>query len=240
MKTKINLNFVDINITNTINKKYKFKMHCKKDITNILIKPTLCIDPNTIKSVFKGLLHRAHSICSQKYIKEEEKFLIDVFIENGHSKQLLKNLVIKYNNKKNKKNNHKNSTENRDYKNLKKLPWIPNISPKKKQFKKKRKDIVFTSGKNLQQILCQKKKKNQTSQPGVYQLDCLQWEMYWLVKKEGSHMMHGTSTGQHEWKMGIMWGYRANKRMPWTIRLAATENSTHFTILVRKENLGSV
>ena len=150
---------MDINITNTINKKYKFKMHCKKDITNILIKPTLCIDPNTIKSVFKGLLHRAHSICSQKYIKEEEKFLIDVFIENGHSKQLLKNLVIKYNNKKNKKNNHKNSTENRDYKNLKKLPWIPNISPKKKQFKKKRKDIVFTSGKNLQQILCQKKKK---------------------------------------------------------------------------------
>ena len=85
-----------------------------------------------------------------------------------------------------------------------------------------------------------KKKKNQTSQPGVYQLDCLQWEMYWLVKKEGSHMMHGTSTGQHEWKMGIMWGYRANKRMPWTIRLAATKNSTHFTILVRKENLGSV
>ena len=157
MKTKINLNFVDINITNTINKKYKFKMHCKKDITNIHIKPTLCIDPNTIRSVFKGLLHRAHSICSQKYIKEEEKFLIDVFIENGHSKQLLKNLVIKYNNKKNKKNNHKNSTENRDYKNLKKLPWIPNISPKKKQFKKKRKDVVFTSGKNLQQILCQKK-----------------------------------------------------------------------------------
>ena len=131
MKTKINLNFVDINITNTINKKYKFKMHCKKAITNIHIKPKLCIDPNIIKSVFKGLLHRAHSICSQKYIKEEEKFLIDVFIENGHSKQLLKNLVIKYNNKKN-KNNHKNSTENRDYKNLKKLPWIPNISPKKK------------------------------------------------------------------------------------------------------------
>ena len=85
-----------------------------------------------------------------------------------------------------------------------------------------------------------KKKKTQTSQPGVYQLDCLQWEMYWLVKKEGSHMMHGASTGQHEWKMGIMWGYRANKRMPWTIRLAATENSTHFIILVQKENLGSV
>ena len=160
MKTKINLNFVDINITNTINKKYKFKMHCKKDITNILIKPTLCIDPNTIKSVFKGLLHRAHSICSQKYIKEEEKFLIDVFIENGHSKQLLKNLVIKYNNKKNKKNNHKNSTENRDYKNLKKLPWIPNISPKKKTVQeKKERYCLHVRKKSTTNSLSKKKKK---------------------------------------------------------------------------------
>ena len=80
-----------------------------------------------------------------------------MFVENSHKKQLLKNLAIKYKNNKNNKNSHKNNTENRDYKNLKKLPWIPNISPKKKQFKKKRKDVVFTSGKNLQQILCQKK-----------------------------------------------------------------------------------
>ena len=124
------LNFLDINITNTINNKYEFKVHRKKAITNIHIKPTSCIDPNIIKSVFKGFLRRAHSICSDKYIKEEEKILIDMFVENGHSKQLLKNLVIKYDNKKNNKNNHENNTENRDYKNLKKLPWIPNISPK--------------------------------------------------------------------------------------------------------------
>ena len=64
-----------------------------------------------------------------------------MFVENGHNKQLLKNLVIKYNNKKNNKNNHENSTENRDQKNLKKLPWIPNISPKiKREFKKIGKD----------------------------------------------------------------------------------------------------
>ena len=60
-----------------------------------------------------------------------------MFIENGHNKQLLKNLVIKYNNKKN-KNNHENNTENRDYKNLKKLPWIPNISPKIKRENRER------------------------------------------------------------------------------------------------------
>ena len=167
------LNFLDINITNTINNKYEFKVHLKKAITNIHIKPTSCIDSNIIKSVFKGFLHRAHSISSDKYIKEEEKFLIDMFVENGHSKQLLKNLVIKYNNKKN--NNHENNTENRDYKNLKKLPWIPNISPKiKREFKKIGKDIAFTSGKNLQQILCEKNKPKHlpNSQPGVYQLDC--------------------------------------------------------------------
>ena len=82
-----------------------------------------------------------------------------MFVENGHNKQLLKNLVIKYNNKKNNKTNHENNTENRDYKTLKQLPWIPNISPKtKREFKKIGKDITFTSGKKLQQILCQKNK----------------------------------------------------------------------------------
>ena len=45
-----------------------------------------------------------------------------MFVENGHNKQLLKNLVIKYNNRKNNKNNHEYKTENRDYKIFKKLP----------------------------------------------------------------------------------------------------------------------
>ena len=146
-------------------------MHRRKAITNIYIKPTSCIEPNTIKSVFKGFLHRAHSIC----IKEREKFLMDMFLENGHNKQLWKNLVVGHNNKKNNKNNHESSTQNRDYTNLKKLPWIPNISPKiKREFKKIGKDIAFMLGKSLQQILCQKNEPKilPNSQPGVYQLDC--------------------------------------------------------------------
>ena len=77
---------------------------------NIYVKPTSCIDSNIIKRVFKGFLHRARSICSEKYIKEEETCLIDMFVENGHSKQLLKNLMVEYNNKKNHKNNHEDST----------------------------------------------------------------------------------------------------------------------------------
>ena len=56
------LNFLEINISNTINNKYEFKVHRKTAITNIHIKPTSCIDPNTIKSKFKGLLHREHWI----------------------------------------------------------------------------------------------------------------------------------------------------------------------------------
>ena len=135
----------------------------KKAITHIHIKPTSCIDPNIIKRVFKGFLHRAHSICSEKYIKEEEEFLIDMFIENGYNKQLLKNLVIKYNNKKNNKNNHENNTENRDSRNLKKLPWILNVSPKiKREFKKRGKDIALTLEKIYNKFSVKKQTKTAT------------------------------------------------------------------------------
>ena len=71
------------------------KCTAKKAITNIHIKPTSCIDHNIIKSVFKGFLHKAHSVSSEKYIKKEEKFLINMLIENDHNKQLLKNLQNK-------------------------------------------------------------------------------------------------------------------------------------------------
>ena len=92
-------------------------MHRKKAITNIHVKPASYIDSNIIKSVFKGFLDRTQSICSEKYIKEEEKFLIVMFVENGHNKQLLKNLVVEYNNKKKKRilKTTTKTTQNRDY-----------------------------------------------------------------------------------------------------------------------------
>ena len=61
-------------------------------------------------------------------------------------------------------------------KNLKKLPWIPNISRKiKHEVKKIGRDIAFTLGKSWQQILCQKNKTKllPNSLTEVYQLDCL-------------------------------------------------------------------
>ena len=42
-----------------------------------------------------------------------------MFVENGHYKQLWKNLVVEHNNKKNNKSNYENNTQNRDYNNLK-------------------------------------------------------------------------------------------------------------------------
>ena len=100
---------------------YEFKVYRKKTIT-------------IITSVFKDFLHRAHSICHEKYIKKEEKLLI-MFVENDHNKQLSKKLVIQYSNKNNKSTNatntqnHKNNTKNRNYTNLKKLSWISNTCP---------------------------------------------------------------------------------------------------------------
>ena len=63
---------------------------------------------------------------------------------------------------------------NKISKNSKKTPWVPNIGPKiRKELKKVNKDIIFTSGKNLQNILCQNKPQLlPNSHPGVYQLDC--------------------------------------------------------------------
>ena len=165
---KHSLNFLDINITNnTANRKYEFKVHRKDAITNIRIKPNSCIDPSINKSVFKGFLHQAHTICSEKLIKEEIQFLVNMFVENGDKRTFLEVLVKDYDTKN--KNNH-----NRNDTNRKKIPWIPNIGPKiRKKFKKVNKDITFTSGKNLQSILCQNKPKLlPNSDPGVYQLDC--------------------------------------------------------------------
>ena len=90
-----------------------------------------------------------------------------MFVENGHKETFLETLVKDYNTKK--KNN-----DSSNYTNSKKILWVPNIGPKiRKEFKKVNKDITFTSGKNLQNILCQNKLKLlSNSHHGVYQLDC--------------------------------------------------------------------
>lgn len=61
-----------------------------------------CVDRTITKSVFKGFLYWAHKVCSGKYIKEETRFLIDMFVENGCNRIFPENLVKYYNGKKKK------------------------------------------------------------------------------------------------------------------------------------------
>ena len=90
-----------------------------------------------------------------------------MFVENGHDRTFPEALFKDYNTK------NKNSDTPNDT-NRKKIPWIPDIGPKiRKEFKKVNKGITFTSGKNLQSILCQNKPKLLPNvHPRVYQLDC--------------------------------------------------------------------
>ena len=55
-----------------------------------------------------------------------------------------------------------------------KLPWVPKLGPKlRKEFKKIGIKTVFTSGRNLKNLICRKKSKLlPNSFAGVYQLDC--------------------------------------------------------------------
>ena len=138
-------------------------MHHKNGITNIHIKPTSCIDPKHHQKCIQTFpWHSKLDMFWKIYQRRRKVFNWNVCWE-WPQKATFEKLIIKYNNKKNNKNNHKNNTENRDYKNLKKLPWIPKISLKiKRDFKKIGKDIAFTSGKNLQQIPLSKKQTQTT------------------------------------------------------------------------------
>ena len=95
------LSFKDINIiSNTTNKKYGLKTHRKDAITNMHFKPNSSMTPSITKSIFKGFLHWAYTICSEKYIKEETQFLIGMFVKSGCKTTFLENLVKNYNAKK--------------------------------------------------------------------------------------------------------------------------------------------
>ena len=99
--------------------------------------------------VFKGFLSRAYKICTEKHLQSEIDFLIDIFTENGHSRNTLTNIVTEYLRNINKpKSNDQNNTKNT--KNIIKLPWVSFLGSKlRKEFKKKDIKTVFTSGANL-------------------------------------------------------------------------------------------
>ncbi|XP_004210295.3 uncharacterized protein LOC101240958 [Hydra vulgaris] len=120
------LNFLDINITNTGSGTYEFQIHRKEAITNVQLKPNSNSNPKIIIGVYKGFLCRTKRICSQKHLQKEIDFLIDIFVENGYDKNILNNITIDYF-----KNCSKNTTfQPFDIQPFIKLPWIPIVGPK--------------------------------------------------------------------------------------------------------------
>ena len=164
-------NFLDVTIKNRGTGKYEFDVHRKNAITNVTIKPNSYVDPKHVTSIFKGFVHRALRICSPEYLEDEINFLLEMLKENGHDVKPLQEIVktIKSNDKEqNKENKEEESTR------IAKLPWVPVIGPKiRRELKQMGYKVIFTSGRNLKNLLCNNKSKlTPNSNPGVYQLDC--------------------------------------------------------------------
>ena len=90
------LSFLDVKICNNGSGSYDCQVHRKDAITNVQIKPHSSINPSILDSVFKGFLVRAHRLCSPKHLEDEIAFLIDVFVENGHTRSNLLNMANSY------------------------------------------------------------------------------------------------------------------------------------------------
>ena len=122
------LNFLDVKIKNNQNGKYEFSVHRKNAITNIQIKPHSDHDPKILNGIFKGFVHRAFSICSEKHIDSELEFLKNVFEENGYGRKHLEKIITDMKKAKN-TSDSLNDVQQRSKKIIT-LPWIPGLSPK--------------------------------------------------------------------------------------------------------------
>ena len=123
--------------------------------------------------VFKGLLSRLMHICSESYLAQEIELLINNFAENGHSITVLEKVTKEY------MNNITCVKEKANIETIKndetvKLPWALKLGPKLRQeFKKFSIKAIFTSGRNLKNLICRNKSKLlPKSFTNVDQLDC--------------------------------------------------------------------
>ena len=94
-------------------------------------------------------------------------------MENGHCITVLEKVTKKYlNNITSKK--EKVNTETIKNDKIVKLPWVPILGLKlREEFKNFCIKTIFTSGRNLKNLICRNKSKLlPNSFPGVYQLDC--------------------------------------------------------------------
>ena len=161
------LPFLDILISNEGNGHYEFNIFRKDAITNVQIKPHSSINPNIVKSVFKGFLSRAKNICSLQHLTEEIDLLVEIFTENGHDRDMLLSIV-------NEPYRSKQQVDQSEWPLTVKIPWIPKFGTRiRKIFKSFDVKVIFTSGPNLKSILSQHKcRLPRNSSPGVYKLIC--------------------------------------------------------------------
>ena len=164
------LSFLDVTVTNNKHGGYDFKVHRKQAITNVQINKSSSVNPQLVFGVFKGFLARAMRICSPQHLEQEIKFLIQIFAENGHESSRLEKIAASY--------TTEDSEQPEDSDEVNKpvvcVPWIPKLGPRLRAVMKKRGiKTVFSSGRNLKDILCNHKTPlPRNSHPGVYRLRC--------------------------------------------------------------------
>ena len=142
-------------------------MYRKDAITNVQIKPNSSHDEKVKYGVFKGFVHRAMTICSAKYIKDELELLVKMFVENGYSEKPLRSIIKHY--------KLSNTREPCNTKKIVSLPFVSTISKKLRTvFRKAGFTTVFKSGRNLSSILTSRNKDQlpKNSYPGVYRAPC--------------------------------------------------------------------
>ena len=155
---------------------YEFKVFRKKDITNIMIKPFSSVNPSLSTGIFKGFVTRAMCICSPQYLQAELDFLINVFIENGHNVNKLESSVATMQAAKAtmESANDSSSASEPTHTTVVRLPWMPCVGPRLcKVMRKYGVKTVFSSGRNLSDMLCNHKSDlPRNSHPGDYLLEC--------------------------------------------------------------------
>ena len=139
------LEFLDIKVINNGMGKYEFDIHRKNAITNVQVKPESSHDPGILQGVFKGFVHRAIKICSERYIDSELNFLKHVFVENGYKEtdlcKIIEEVKLKFTHD---RVDIATATVNEDTLQTISLPWIPGVSPKlRKVYRKAGYKVVF-------------------------------------------------------------------------------------------------
>ena len=72
-------------------------VYMKPSNTNICIKPQSCQAPNVAVASFKGELCRCHRLCSStEQVQKEINFTLDLYEDNGHNRDKLKDISVNY------------------------------------------------------------------------------------------------------------------------------------------------